>query len=200
MSASERRAILRGTRGELQRQMGNIAGNRNEGLAIGNKMTADNNLSRIDLVAGRGAGDIVRRAAEREQTFAHTGHTIQGNSLTAARQAGAQEFPNPTQRGNYSELGQRTLTGVMMELPARALNKLLSGAIASRRANVSTDAASLLAATGGNRERIVKSLMRFRAMASPAKREKISRLIEAVLLMPTGPASHALDVQHGAAR
>jgi hypothetical protein len=199
MSDTERQALLRGTRGELQRQMGNTAGNRNEALALGNKITSDNNLQRLEIVADRGAADTVRRAAEREQTFAHTGQAISGNSLTASRQAGAQEFPNPTARGNYGELGKRTLAGVMMELPARALDKMLRGAIGRRRANVSNEAASLLAATGGNHERIIHALMSMRSGASQAQKAKITRLAEALLTIPAGRAGYALDAQLGAA-
>jgi hypothetical protein len=198
MTDSERQALLKGTRGELQRVMGNTAGNRNEALALGNKITSDNNLQRIEQVAGSEAAEMVRRAAEREQTFAHTGHAITGNSLTAARQAGAQEFPNPTMRGNYSELGKRTLAGVMMELPARGLDKLLRGAISRKRANVANEAANLLAATGGARDRLIRTLAEMRPNARPAQREKITRLTEALLAIPSGRTGYALEAEFGA--
>ena len=128
--------------------MGNVAGNRNEALAIGNKMTSDNNLARMAELLGPTGARGINRAAQREQTFAQTGDAITRNSLTASRQAGAKEFPNPIARADYSELGKRTLAGATVELPARALYKMLRGAISRRRANVSTEAARLLAPQG----------------------------------------------------
>lgn len=164
LSLEEATAIVQGLSRRGKTILGDVRNNRNDGKAMGDAIATGNNLSRIGTVSGPEAMKTVRNMANREDLFANHATKIQGNSVTAAAQAGQAEFPSPLLGGpQYGQIAQTTLLGSSLATATKVVDTLTRGLISSNRSKLAADAAKLLTKTGRERDDAVRSLMEYSA-------------------------------------
>lgn len=187
-----------GARDQVRTIMGNAATAQGENAATGARRALGSDFARekLETIAGPQAAGQLTRRLDAETVFDNTRQAVTQNSATARRLAAQAEFPNPTARSEVaSELGKRSLSGMVAEGVYRIGNALTGGAINERRMSLARDAAEMLIAQGSSRQQVANALLRHAAnrQHSQAQRSAIARLAGQVFVGSRQRAIEASD-------
>lgn len=194
MSPVQRSAFEEGARGQIRDIMGNAATAQGEAGATAARRALGSEYARDKLRmilqpagetprAGPGPDRLIDRL-DAETAFANTRNLAYQGTQTAARTAAQKEFPNAASRREAAEkLGGKSMTGLGLEAGYRVINALMGGALDSRNARISADAARLLSAQGIQRDALARALMDYgRGRAITARgREALDRMNTALI-------------------
>jgi hypothetical protein len=189
MSPMVRDRFIKGARDEVSRIMGTA---RNDAMAVYTNFAQKGwNREKLAVLFGKPQADRLVSFLEREAARNNAANTITGNSVTAAAQAAQREFPSAVGQ-NQVQQGDRTLTGIGINMAVKLANKLTSGAVDRRNARISEDAAKLLTATGATRDKIVSVLQNtIRKHGANSQRGKRAEALLNGLILGQMPAALA---------
>jgi len=172
-TVEEQAATLRGLSQRGVSEIGDITGNRNDGMALSNKFVTDNNIERMEALGVDGG--ILRRMAKRERLLGNTSNRILNGSDTARGAEASKAYPTPGQGGGFSPGTMGTTGG------------LVSG-ITGLLAGLDPAMAAMIASTvGGGTAALTKALAAYRNKGLAATAQG-----SADLLVRQGPAVQKL--------
>lgn len=125
--------------------------------------------------------DRLAQRLDTETRFAGTEQAVLANSATQRRAAAQKEFPSRVAPGETAaQVGQKSVSGIVMEGAYRLGNLLTAGAMDERRARIADHAARMLVAQGMSRDAIVAGLTQYmsRRRLSEAQATRISAFLE----------------------
>ncbi len=150
-------SAVQGARDDVSRMLGTA---RNDAGTVYRELTQkDWNREKLGILFGERQADRLVSYLEREAARQGTQADLVSSTQTARRLQAAKKYPNPgAKEERYANTSQRTVAGTAIEYGAKAIDKLLGGALEARANAISSDAAKLLTATGADRTRIVNAL------------------------------------------